>query len=88
MFIAIANTDHDQMLNNCDIAHWRDYYTEMDNPVFMAMTFERACEAIKQYYRALDDDIFPDYTIYEISGGSWTVEGACAINLDITRCDA
>lgn len=88
MFIAIANVDHDQMLGNCDVEHWEGYYTEMENPIFIAMTFERACAAIKQYYRTLDNDICPDYTIYEISGGSWTVEGARAITLDITRHDA
>ena len=88
MFIAISNDDHDQMLDNCDVECWRDYWTDTDNPVFIAMTFSGACEAIKQYYRALDDDVCPDYTIYEMSGGSWTVEGARAISLDITRCDA
>lgn len=88
MFIAIANVDHNQMLDNCNIGHWEEYYTEMENPIFIAMTFESTCATIKQYYRTLDNDICPDYTIYEISDGSWTVEGARAITLDITRHDA
>ena len=88
MFIAIANADHDKMLDNCDIEVWEEYWTETENPIFMAMTFERACGAIKQYYRALGEDVCPNYTIYEISDGSWTVEGGRTITLDITRHDA
>ena len=88
MFIAIANADHDQMLDNCDIEHWSEYWTETENPVFMAMTFERACEAIKQYYRALGEDVYPNYTIYEINSGSWTMEGTRTLTVDITRNDA
>lgn len=34
MFIAIANADHDQMLDNCDVECWRDYWTDTDNPCF------------------------------------------------------
>ena len=88
MFIAIANADHDQMLDNCDIEVWNEYWTETENPVFMAMTFKRACEAIKQYYQAIGDDSYPDYTIYEINSGSWTMKGTRTIAIDIERHDA
>lgn len=88
MFIAIAATDHSNLLDNCDVECWNGYWTETDNPIFMGMTFARVCESIKNYYRALDDDVCPDYAIYEVNSGSWTVEGARAVTLDIILHDA
>lgn len=90
MFIAIADTDHTRLLSNCDhaIENWTNFYTTTDDPIFIGMTFERVCESIKRYYQVLDDDGCPDYAIYEINGGSWTVAGERTITLDIERHDA
>lgn len=90
MFIAISDVDHEVMLNNCDMVRWNDYFYEMENPVFIAMTFERACECISRYYYSLDngDDSCPDYAIYEINGGSWTVKGKHTVIIDVDRHDA
>lgn len=91
MFIAIADTDHRNLLNNCDYAieRYTEFYTTTtDAPIFMGMTFERVCESIKRYYQVLDEDGCPDYAIYEINGGSWTVAEERTITLDIERHDA
>lgn len=88
MFIAISDIDHDSILNNCDIERLDYYNYEMENPIFMAMTFERVCECIGRCYHLLDDDFCPDYIIYEINGGSWTVKGARTISINVDRNDA
>lgn len=88
MFIAIADFDHTNLLDNCDVERWDGFYTEMECPIFMGMTFERVCESIKRYYQTLDDDGCPDYAIYEINSGSWTVAGERTIAIDIERHDA
>lgn len=88
MFIAISDVDHEVMLKNCDMEHWNGYFYDMENPVFIAMTFERACECISRYYYSLEYDGCPDYIIYEINGGSWTVKGKHTITIDVDRHDA
>ena len=89
MFIAIADTNLTDLFKNCDhaIERWTDFYTTTDDPIFMGMTFESVCESIKRYYQVLDDEGCPDYTIYEISDGSWTVAGERTIAIDIERHD-
>lgn len=88
MFIAIATTDHTNMLDNCDVECWNGYWTETDNPIFMDTTFARVCKAIKNYYRALDDDVCPDYAIYEVNDREWAVNGTRTIILNVDRQDA
>lgn len=91
MFIAISDVDHEVMLDNCDVERWNYYHgCEMENPVFMAMTFEQACECISRYYYSLDsgDDSYPDYAIYEINDGSWTVKCKHTVTINVDRHDA
>lgn len=92
MFIVISDADHDIMLDNCNMERnmerWDEYDYATENPIFLAMTFERACECVSRYYYMLDDDMCPEYTIYEINEGSWTVKGKRSITIDVDRHDA
>lgn len=90
MFIAISDVDHEAMLDNCDVECWDYHGCEMEDPVFMAMTFEQACEGISRYYYSLDsgNDSCPNYEIYEINGESWTVKGSHTVTINVDRHDA
>lgn len=90
MFIAISDVDLEVMTGNCDVNTERSVYYnyEMENPIFMAMTFEQVCECISRYYYSLEYDTYPDYAIYEINGGPWTVKGARTISINVDRHDA
>ena len=88
MFIAIADTELETMLDNCKMEGSNDYFYAAENPIFLAMTFDRACECVSRYYFTLDDDMYPEYTIYEINGGSWTVKGKRSVTIDVDRHDA
>lgn len=90
MFIAIAHDDHSSLLDNCDPANedWRDFSTETDNPIFVASSFEDICASIVRYYKSLNDDECPGYTVYSLGESWWIVNGSRTVTIDIEHHDA